>query len=192
MLQLEGQRFGKLLVLSLSAEKQASGGLKWNCLCDCGKHCVISANALKYNNSKSCGCVTLQKVLERNRARTNPDGGFIALFRRYKTQAKWRKIQFDLDMDTFRELVTSNCTYCNRQRSQTIISKGGIVFVYNGIDRKDNKKGYMSNNCVSCCSVCNYMKSDFTYDEFIEQCKIIAKFHTNNDPRNEPDREEVS
>ena len=33
------------------------------------------------------------------------------------------------------------------------------------LDRKDNSIGYSKNNCVVCCSTCNYIKGDkFTYE----------------------------
>ena len=36
-------------------------------------------------------------------------------------------------------------------------------------------KAYIKENCVSCCSMCNIMKNKFSKDDFINQCKKIAK-----------------
>ena len=41
-------------------------------------------------------------------------------------------------------------------------------YMYNGIDRVDNIKGYDLDNCVTCCSLCNWMKRDLTIKEFKE------------------------
>lgn len=38
---------------------------------------------------------------------------------------------------------------------------------YNGVDRKDNAKGYVTGNCLPCCWPCNYAKgSRYTYEQF--------------------------
>jgi hypothetical protein len=36
-----------------------------------------------------------------------------------------------------------------------------------GIDRVDSTKDYSIENCKSCCTLCNYMKKDWTLDEFL-------------------------
>jgi hypothetical protein len=37
-----------------------------------------------------------------------------------------------------------------------------IVIEYNGIDRVDNEKGYLVENCVPCCFTCNSLKKSVT------------------------------
>ena len=41
-------------------------------------------------------------------------------------------------------------------------------YKHNGIDRVDPSKGYTIDNCVSCCSKCNYAKHDMTISEYNE------------------------
>jgi hypothetical protein len=53
---LTGQRFGKLTVRSL-ADKDASGIIRWNCICDCGGTITVPAGQLKGGYRKSCGCM---------------------------------------------------------------------------------------------------------------------------------------
>ena len=48
-------------------------------------------------------------------------------------------------------------------------------FLYNGIDRKDNNIGYIIENCVSCCGICNRMKMDMSYDDFLNHIRLIYK-----------------
>ena len=40
------------------------------------------------------------------------------------------------------------------------------IYIYNGIDRIDNNKGYTIDNIVPCCHICNQAKSSFTLQEF--------------------------
>ena len=49
-------------------------------------------------------------------------------------------------------------------------------FIYNGIDRIDNSKGYEKYNSVSCCEKCNRMKNILGKAEFIKQCILISKY----------------
>lgn len=53
---IEGQRFGKLLVIGPSFRKNKE--TKCPCLCDCGNNATIKMGHLKSGNTKSCGCVT--------------------------------------------------------------------------------------------------------------------------------------
>lgn len=55
-IDLTGRRFGKLVVLCKTDERDAAGGVMWLCRCDCGKEKAISSNSLRRGLSKSCGC----------------------------------------------------------------------------------------------------------------------------------------
>lgn len=63
-LDLEGQRFGRLLVIS-EAGKHKNGNYTWNCLCDCGNSCVIAGSNLKSGGTVSCGCRRREGFIER-------------------------------------------------------------------------------------------------------------------------------
>jgi hypothetical protein len=53
---ITGQRFNKLVVLSL-AGKDAYGNATWLCQCDCGNKKVIVGMNLRKNMTTSCGCL---------------------------------------------------------------------------------------------------------------------------------------
>jgi hypothetical protein len=46
---------------------------------------------------------------------------------------------------------------------------------HNGIDRVDNDKGYISDNCVPCCWKCNNMKNTMKQKDFINHIISIYK-----------------
>lgn len=54
IINLIGQRFGKLQVVSRS--DKASQSAHWNCICDCGSTSVVSSSNLRFGNTTSCGC----------------------------------------------------------------------------------------------------------------------------------------
>ena len=65
IIDLKGQRFGCLKVLSMAGERKF-GKVVWLCKCDCGNlHKVISCN-LKNGSTVSCGCVNKARVLKGN------------------------------------------------------------------------------------------------------------------------------
>ena len=59
IIDLTGERFGKLLVLSRSSNYKTEKGksiVRWLCLCDCGNETVVGSDSLRRGNTKSCGC----------------------------------------------------------------------------------------------------------------------------------------
>lgn len=54
MTDVSGQKFGRLTVIS-RAGKNAVRHCVWNCVCECGTHCVVSVYALLDARTVSCG-----------------------------------------------------------------------------------------------------------------------------------------
>lgn len=165
ILQLVGQRFGKLIVIE-RVGKNKQGNYCWKCSCDCGNETVVSGSHLRKNAIKSCGCGHIFP---------NKEGVFNDLLRIYKRNARTRKLSFELTKEEFRKLVNGDCYYCGVEPSQTHYSRRRhSKYIYNGIDRVDNNKGYLTENCISCCGLCNYMRRNKTQKEF---CSHISKIY---------------
>ena len=65
LLDLTGQRFGRLTVLSRAEDYISPKGKKssrWLCQCDCGNIKVILGSALKNRRTRSCGCIAKEKI----------------------------------------------------------------------------------------------------------------------------------
>lgn len=86
-------------------------------------------------------------------------------YKEYIISSLKRGYTMELQFDDFKDMVLNPCYYCKFQ-------KDGEV---NGIDRVDNSNGYIKENCVPCCQVCNRMKLIYHPDFFITKCKIISK-----------------
>lgn len=54
---LTGQRFGKLVVIGNSGERNYRNQVLWNCKCDCGNVCKKAGADLRAGSVISCGCV---------------------------------------------------------------------------------------------------------------------------------------
>jgi hypothetical protein len=90
----------------------------------------------------------------------------------YKKSARVRGIEFNLSKQQVTDLVSKNCHYCDEMNDKGV----------NGIDRIDNDIGYIIDNSVPCCTVCNYMKGELSKANFIGYCKNILANYPNKDP----------
>ena len=70
-IDLVGQRFGKLVVVSL-AGKNKWGNLKFLCKCDCGKDKVLPSASFKCGRTKSCGCL-VKEIMMGNKYRVGKE-----------------------------------------------------------------------------------------------------------------------
>lgn len=57
---LSGQRFGRLF--ALRPVGRAATGLRWYCLCSCGRSRVVVSIRLKSGKTRSCGCLQREAV----------------------------------------------------------------------------------------------------------------------------------
>jgi len=87
-----------------------------------------------------------------------------AYYTKTLSDAPKRGLSFNLNFDEFNTLVVSKCYYCDYSKDSET----------NGIDRVDNSLGYETNNCVSCCKICNRMKNFLHPKFFVEICKLIS------------------
>lgn len=77
-----------------------------------------------------------------------------------------RKIYFEIDLNYGAELCEQSCYYCGIEvNDQTI----------NGIDRIINSVGYIRENCVPCCTECNYIKGSAKVSTFYKRIKHLYK-----------------
>lgn len=163
-----GKRFGKLTVTSFAGYHPSHYKIAlWNCLCDCGKTVVIMASNLTRGNSTSCGCSRLLDM--------QGEGNKRQIIRRYRrTSEKAGRPWLLSDSDAV-ELFKSNCHYCGTPPSCKRDVSGPIAYWFNGIDRIDNRLGYIQGNVVACCKDCNFAKGSRSYDSFIEWARRLGR-----------------
>lgn len=83
-----------------------------------------------------------------------------------------------ISIEKYLKTVSEPCYYCGNTGEKEVIIKTknseNKIFKYNGIDRLDNELGYVNNNIVSCCSICNYMKGQLSVNQFVNKCQDIV------------------
>ena len=84
-------------------------------------------------------------------------------FREYKRRSGRKDFNFDLSFDQLFKMISNKCHYCLKEPNE-----------FQGIDRRDNTKGYTSENTVGCCSQCNYAKRMMSEKDFKEYLERIT------------------
>ena len=89
-------------------------------------------------------------------------------FHSYKRGARIRNLAFSLTKETFLKFIHGKiCYYCGEEHERL------------GIDRKDSSIGYIIDNCVTCCSMCNRIKNIYNETTFLNKIKQIYEFKNN-------------
>lgn len=138
---------------------------RWLTVCDCGNQKEINGDEL--GRTISCGCT-----------RSAPYG-FMPIhevFLTYKYNAKNRQLIFGLSESRLSEFVRSDCHYCGF--SLPTVRPDLQEFVYNGIDRIDNSRGYVEGNVVACCKICNHAKHTMTAEDFLAWATRLAQYQS--------------
>ena len=176
-----GQKYGDMTVLKFLETRVTEGGsykAMWLCECICGKQIAVSSGNLSSGNTTNCGCKRaerLQVYVDTILRLPKGEAAFNTVYAKYEFGAKKRGLIFDLSKEIFKLLCLGNCDYCGIAPSNTEADYGrkNGKFIYNGIDRIDNAIGYVKENCVTCCKICNYMKRTMGREAFLKHIEAI-------------------
>ena len=165
-IDLRGQRYGRLLVLSLTRVKRPP--TIWKCRCDCGKVTRVRGGCLGSGQTRSCGCLKRRPSVLRLRPYESRYNALVG-----RCRVIDRKVMSFRSYLTFTK--TKDCYYCGENVSWVAYGKrvGG-----SNLDRIDSRLGYLKRNCVVCCGTCNRMKLAMTQAEFF--AKIAQILRRNN------------
>jgi hypothetical protein len=160
-----GDRFGRLVVsqdLGLFYDGRQNSR-RFACACDCGGTYEGWARGLLGGGVTSCGCL-------RYLPRLGEEALLREVIRSYKGNARSRSLTFNLTREQMILLFAEPCYYCGSPptTSAKVRTANKSEFIYNGIDRVDNARGYEPGNVVACCKMCNLAKKDLSEKEFLD------------------------
>lgn len=174
---LEGKRFGKLVVTQ-EHSRSRSGGTRWKCLCDCGKEVMVYSTHLIQGNTTSCGCG--KPVGSRHNSWTGYEeisGDFWNNIRRGANGSKKRrKIEFEVTIKQMWELFLKQERKC--VLSGVLLSFPSRQNDHTGtasLDRIDSAVGYVLGNVQWVHKDINKMKNSFNQDYFLGMCRRVAR-----------------
>ena len=178
IINIIGQKFGKLTVINMRSDRGNSNQIMYDCKCDCGNNNITSGESIRSGKSKSCGCN------RKNPPNKENDRIFAVWKQLYKStiekRNKKRNVTItDIELNDFILLSKSNCFYCGSEPLNKAIDRHRktneerCTVDYNGLDRIDSNFGYFKDNVVPCCKHCNTAKNTMTKEEFLKWVKKI-------------------
>jgi len=181
----EGSKFGKWTVIKKVDRpddiSEDSRNYYYLCKCDCGKEGTVQASSLRKGNSNSCGCYYKEICRTRYSDPTGDNRTLSSRYNSYKTKAKSTNRFFDLTKEEFAEITSKDCFYCGKEPKKIEKKrKSSDGYIYNGIDRIDNRRGYERDNIVPCCTQCNRAKLQSSVADFFEWVKRIYNYSVKN------------
>ena len=168
LVDLTGKEFGNLIVLK-RVENDKHGKPRWLVKCSCGKEVIKSGNHLP--DSRFCRRGGHSRIGEELAA-------FNGFYNQVRNGAVRRKYEWCLTKENVKSLSKQCCFYCGCFPKQVFKYKTNSIrgeYIYNGIDRIDNSRGYTIDNVVPCCGICNTMKMDMSLIDFRSQILYIFK-----------------
>jgi hypothetical protein len=161
---LVGEKFARLTVVEKLGMRASR--TFYRCVCECGNVREVSCSKLLNGHTRSCGCIRIGARLPPR----VPEGASMQkrILGSYKRGASKKRVPWELSDEKALQLFTGNCFYCGKPPSSVGAHRScRSVFVYNGIDRVINDRGYTDDNTVSCCTECNFRKGDTNGVPFI-------------------------
>lgn len=142
-LELSGQRFGRLTVESFAGIGAGSKTL-WNCVCDCGQKRVLAGAALRFGNTRSCGCLWLDVVSKVKHGHAAKG----TLSPTYRTWASMVARCTIPGSEGYAKYGARGVRVCNRWRDfENFLADMGERPKDTSIDRIDGSRGYDPDNC---------------------------------------------
>jgi hypothetical protein len=139
--ELTGQRFGRLLVLNNTKDKNTH----WDCLCNCGNVVSVITNSLVSGKTISCGCFQKERISEAHF--THGKSGTPV----YKKWIHMRERCYNIKDKNYHNYGGRGITVCGRW-----LGKDGSLNFFNDmgecpegyeLDRIDNNGNYEPDNC---------------------------------------------
>lgn len=105
-----------------------------------------------------------------------------SLYYKYTGRCRKSGIEFALTFEKFINITGKDCAYCGTPPKQVHVKNRTCngPYIYNGIDRVNPNKGYISSNCTPCCKVCNFMKKNMTQKKFIAHLRAILLYFSHD------------
>lgn len=167
---LTGQTFGRLLVLSRSVDNE-QGKPMWACQCSCGQTKDVRGIDIRRGTATSCGCYRKELA----RTPRLPDGFRSARHRMYtwvKDRARRRGILFDLTTDDI--VIPDRCPVLGLVLSPNV---GHAAPNSPSLDRIDPSKGYVRENVQVLSQRANIIKKDATLNDILSLIEYMRN-HT--------------
>ena len=140
---ITGQRFGRLLVLSQHG-RDNQGAMLWECRCDCGRKIVTRGTALRASKSRSCRCLRLDRLTTHGESETTAKQATIE----YATWSRMHSRCYNPGNASYKSYGGRGIKVCDRwQRYENFLADMGRRPPGTSLDRINNDGNYSPSNC---------------------------------------------
>jgi hypothetical protein len=168
-----GDKFDNLTIIGFTRIycKSENGRLIAVCKCICGNEKNIRIDNLTSTNTHSCGCMPPAHCMKTGKI-------YRCFFNEIKAKAKAREIKFNLSIDDIWKIYEKQNGKCALSGVEIKFANKAKLPNTASLDRIDSSKHYTIENIQWVHKDVNRMKMDMSQDEFINYCKIIAKYNS--------------
>ena len=143
-IDLTDKIFGRLKVLNREGVDKDKRPM-WNCICECGKNTIVKGNLLRRGETKSCGCLLLEKNRERAnlRRRKVPDT-LVEIYNNIKQRC------YNPNNKMYYRYGGRGIIMCEEWLNSYEKFYNDVISNYNcnyQLDRRDNNGNYCPENC---------------------------------------------
>ena len=147
LIDLTGQRFGRLIVLGRGPNTN-QGKPRWNCQCDCGNITTPAGSSLQQRLTVSCGCFHLEETTKR--LATHGEGSSEAMSPEYGSWHAMRGRCLVKSHQAYERYGRRGITICERWLNSFenfLADMGRKPSASHSIDRIDVDGNYDPSNC---------------------------------------------
>jgi hypothetical protein len=147
-LDLTGQWFGRLMPFRPTDERNGSGFIMWDCLCECGTICRVASAKIKRGHTQSCGCLYREST-----GNINLSHGDTRRYKKTRLFTTWinmRQRCNNPNTSHWQHYGGRGITYCDEWEDYITFRDWALESGYDDtlcIDRIDNDGNYEPNNC---------------------------------------------
>ena len=125
LIDLTGQKFGKLEVLYKDTERKTNSGSYWICKCECGKIKSIKSSSLRRGEILSCGCLRNKKIAETKKKKSEEEMlgkrfGFLVVESRSSRKTKDGAIYWNCKCDCGNHIEVLGKSLKRKDDNQTV------------------------------------------------------------------------
>jgi hypothetical protein len=147
--EIQGKRFGRLVVIKRVPSKPGDRNAMWNCRCDCGKFTVAAASNIG-RTTFSCGCLAKETATKILRGNTHTLTHGMAGTPEYQTWTRIKLRCHDPNNPKYYAYGARGISVCERWRNSFenfYSDMGPKPSAIHSIDRIDNDGNYEPGNC---------------------------------------------
>jgi len=174
-------KIGQLLVIGRTDNIFNEKGIRtitWNCLCSCGETVIRLSTVLnrgqRENHNMSCEACRCKNLINRY-----PDTEIqYYIFNRIQDGAIKRDLAFSITPQYIWDLFLKQDRKCALS-GRILVLETSTKITSNAtasLDRIDNTKGYIEGNVQWVHKNANWMKQDYTQEEYIEMCHDVSEY----------------